>query len=180
DDDDTGDDDDSATILACDDALLEAALVSLGTWPQQSSCSTSFSTATTSDDFRLAANFTGASSNPVVGMTWSLSFDGTALPDLVSGSLEVQTGSSLSVNDCNDALDPHNQPAVTQQWDPIAGSATMSVTEVFTPGWVGGPTPFNGSVELNSVIVELSGSPGTTCEVPDTTWPSLYLGWWPG
>ena len=106
--------------------------------------------------------------------------DGTALPGQVSGSLEVQAGSKLSVEDCNDALDSNNQPAVTQQWSPISGNITMSVDEVGGEDWPGGPILFSGSVSLNGVVIALDGSSGVTCTIPDTTWSKLGLGWWPG
>ena len=191
DDDDSGADDDDSSSPAddddatppppvCDDAVLEAALSTLGSWPIQISCGHSFYTGTAADTFRLGMSFSVPSVPETVGMTWSQSFDGAPLPDLVTGIFEVQAGANLTVNDCNDALDPFNQPVVAQQWDPIAGTATMTVDVVNGEAWPGGPLLFDGSVTVSSVTVELAGSPGTVCELPDTTWTGLSLGWLPG
>jgi hypothetical protein len=87
-------------------------------------------------------------------------------------------GSNLLVNDCNDALDPFNQPAVAATWNAVAGRATLTVVGIGTPSGPG--TPFTGAVELSGVEVELDGSPGTTCTVPDASWTGLYMGWLPG
>ena len=39
---------------------------------------------------------------------------------------------------------------------------------------------FQGTVFWSGVVVELEGSPGTTCSVPDATWSNLSLGWLAG
>jgi hypothetical protein len=93
---------------------------------------------------------------------------------------EVQTGTNLTYYDCNDAFDPNMEPVVTQQWDPIFGSATMEVTALGTEKWSGGPWTFTGSVTVTGVVVELAGSPGTTCTLPDAVFTGLGLGWLPG
>ncbi len=109
------------------------------------------------------------------GCAWD---DGSAgLSGPVAGTFEGQTGSNLLANDCNDALDPFNQPAIVQQWDPIAGSATLTVDSVIGEQFPSGPLTFDGSVSLSGVVLELDGSPGVTCAVPDSMWTGLYLGW---
>jgi hypothetical protein len=184
DDDDSADDDDddsSPPVTSCDDPALEAALQTLGAWGSQISCSYSLFTSTQPDNFRLAASFYPPSiPGPTVGANWTQSFGSTALSTDVSGIFEVQTGTSLSHYDCNDAIVPGLVPVVAQQWDPISGVATMSVTALNGEAWSGGPMMFTGDVAVVGVVVELEGSPGTTCTVPNTTFTGLNLGWLPG
>jgi len=180
DDDSTGDDDDS-TGDGCDDPTLEWTLLSLGSWGAQFSCGHSLYTSTIPDSFRLGAWFNPPSSSvPSVGLTWSQYWGSTAASDEVPGGFEIQTGTNLSHYDCNDAIDPEMKPVVAQHWDPIAGSATMSVTALTGAAWPGGPMTFTGDVSIQGVVVELQGSPGTTCAVPDTVFTDLGLGWLPG
>ncbi len=182
DDDSIGDDDDSTPpVPTCDDVALEPALATVQSWPRTQSCSYFFSTADAANTFRVGVVFqVGSSVTPTVGMTFSLPFDGSTLSDQVPGSLEVQAGTQLSNLDCNDAIIPGNEPSVTQQWNPIAGTAVMSVDQLTGEAWPGGPMTFQGTVFWSGVVVELEGSPGTTCSVPDATWASLALGWLAG
>jgi hypothetical protein len=182
DDDATGDDDDSSPpVGACDDPALEAALQTLGAWGSQFSCSYSLFTSTQPDNFRLAASFNPPSSpGPTVGANWTQSFGGTASSTDVQGVFEVQTGTSLSHYDCNDAIEPGMEPVVAQQWSPISGVAAMFVTALNGEAWPGGPMTFTGDVAITGVVVELNGSPGTTCTVPNTVFTGLSLGWLPG
>jgi hypothetical protein len=183
DDDDSIDDDDDSSppVASCDDPSLEAALQTLGAWGSQFSCSYSLFTSTQPDNFRLAASFNPPSSpGPTVGANWTQSFGSTASSTDVPGIFEVQTGTSLSHYDCNDAIVPGMEPVVAQQWNPISGVATMSVTALNGVAWPGGPMAFTGDVAITGVVVELDGSPGTTCTVPNTVFTGLSLGWLPG
>ena len=117
-------------------------------------------------------------SSLVNGQRFVAVYDGTTgLPDQVPGTFEGETGSNLLANDCNDALDPFNQPAVVQEWAPIAGSAVLTVDAVIGEQFPSGPWTFDGSVALSGIVLELVGSPGVTCAVPDASWSGLYLGW---
>ena len=95
----------------------------------------------------------------------------------MDGTFEVETGTDLLQADCNDALIPPG-PIVVSEWNAIDGTAALTVTALSGPAGPG--TPFTGTVQISGVVVELDGSPGTTCEVPDTSWSGLYLGWLPG
>ena len=182
DDDSAGDDDDSSPPTpACDDVALQTSLSSLSTWSAPIPCSHIMSIGNAADTVRIGVLFQVLSSvTEVVGMTWSLPLDGSTLPDQVPGSLEVQTGTDLTLYDCEDDIDPNLLPVVVQQWDAIAGVATMTVDQLNGKAWTGGPLLFDGTVELSGVVVELSGSPGTTCTLPDISWSGLNLGWLPG
>jgi len=181
DDDDSiaGDDDDStAAPVTC--TALEAALQNLANWPVKTSCGHFFSASTAGNDYRLAVSFVVTETAPTVGMSFVLPLDGTAVANQVSGALQIQTGYNLNTWDCNDALDPSMKPIVTEQWNPIAGTATLQVTAVDGEAWPGGPTLFSGDVILENVDVEPDIQQGTTCQVPDTTWSGQSFGWLPG
>ena len=121
-----------------------------------------------------------ATTTKTVGMLFVLSLDGATVANQVGGWLEVQAGSNLSYLDCNDALEPGMEPVVSQQWAPVAGTATMEVTALTGEAWTGGPMTFSGEVSLSGVTVELVGNPGTICELPDATWTNQSFGWLPG
>ena len=182
DDDDTADDDDDTTTPStCQNAALASALLAMAAWEDRSTCSHFLSVAPADGSVRIAAGFQVADPPaPTVGTTWTLTFDGTTPADAVPGTFSVQTGGNLTLEDCNDSVDPNNRPVIVGQWDPISGSATMTVDVLQGPDWPGGPETFTGTVEWSGVVVELLGSAGTTCEIPDATWSNLNLGWLPG
>ncbi len=183
DDDDSGvaGDDDDTTSLPADCSALTAALADLASWPVQTSCSYFFSASTSANDYRLAVSFgVPETPPPTVGTSFVISLDGNAVANQVTGSLQIQAGSNLNTWDCNDALDPSMEPVVSQQWNPIAGTATLQVTAVDGEAWPGGPTLFTGDIILQDVDVEPGTQPGTTCGVPDTTWTDRSFGWLPG
>ena len=180
DDDASGDDDDSAGS-ECDDMLLADALGTLGSWPNVLSCGHSFSTSTESDTLRFAISFLPPEEQEMtVGMTWTQSFSGGPAADETPGVLEVQTGKRLTNWDCNDALEPGQDPVVDSRWDPLTGSATLSVTELTGAMFPGGPMTFVGEMTWTDVTVELRGSPGTSCALPDGAIPDLAFGWLAG
>ncbi len=184
-----GDDDDSAGASDDDDsapattdcAALDAALQNLASWPVQTSCSYFFSASTSANDYRLALSFgVPETPPPTVGTSFVISLDGNAVANQVTGSLQMQAGSNLNTWDCNDALDPSMEPVVSQQWNPIAGTATLLVTAVDGEAWPGGPTLFTGDILLQDVDVEPDTQQGTPCDVPDATWTDRSFGWLPG
>jgi hypothetical protein len=139
------------------------------------------SVATADDAVRFAVGFSvPQETSEQVGMSWTLPFDGSIPKNQVAGTLVVQLGSALTVEDCNDAVDPANRPVVTQQWSPVAGFATLTVDELRGEAWEGGPMTFDGTISLRGVVVERSGRAGTTCALPDASWSDLSLGWLPG
>ena len=174
-------DDDDATAPSNHCAALDAALTDLNTWPLLTSCSYFFSASTAANDYRLALSFGVAeATTPTAGMSFVLSFDGSTVANQVTGALQTQRGSNLNLWDCNDALDPSQEPLVTDQWDPVAGTATLHVTSVNGEAWPGGPTLFTGDVSLQGIEVQPSTRQSESCAVPDTTWVDRGFGWLAG
>jgi hypothetical protein len=184
DDDSSGDD--APLRVGCDDAVLEAAVLSLGSWSLRNSCAHFFSASMGENDFRLAISFNVPDTTmESIGMSFVLSLDARTVANQIGGSLEVQTGEHLSHFDCmqspsfDDVLSRVSQPVVAQQWDAVAGTATMVVTSIEGDEGPGGPILFSGDVVLSGVTVELLGNPGTICVLPDTTWADQAFGWNP-
>ena len=162
----------------CDDPALQAALADLSGWPQQIACGYSANVGNAAGDHRVGMTWDAwaMASTMGVGSQYVAWFDGSvAQPDQVVGTFELETGSNLLVNDCNDALDPSNMPSVAATWNAIAGTATLTVAAINPPS-----DTFTGEVSLSSIVVELSTSPGTTCTLPDAAWTNLFMGWLPG
>ncbi|MCO4771268.1 MAG: hypothetical protein KDA24_14640, partial [Deltaproteobacteria bacterium] len=181
DDDDATADDDDDSPPACADAALETALTSLAVWPQQNACAYFFSTASTDNDFRLGMSLQiPEESTLAVGDSFVLALDGTEPANVVPGTLEVQAGVRLNNFDCNDAIVPGDEPAVSQQWDAVDGTATVVVDQLNGEAWPGGPMTFTATVSVSGVVVELDSAPGSTCLVPDASWANQSMGWLPG
>ena len=183
DDDATGDDDDDddSSGLACDDAALADALMTLGGWARLNSCGSFFSTATSDDDVRLSFFFSPWDSEPiVVGTVFEVAIGAAAPGDATTGSLDIQTGVDLSHRDCNDAILPGVETSVEATWTGVSGTFRVRATTDGEAKWEGGPQVYTGDVELMDIVVVRDGAEPARCAIPDTTWTGLAFGWLPG